>query len=330
MKNETLPKTGDENRLLDRMVLVGGPPRSGTTFVAKSLNLHPGFVCAIDDHVYECWGLYYNRDRVGLVRELRTRQISAEEARAILKKHLFRDNRLVGAASSEKINGFPQVSSSASPPFQAVRSILDKDLKRHAIPLAQFSAKWRLCLKSPEISFVLPQLARHFPGAKFVLVYRPIIEIAESMYRIGNRVKRFPVFHKRWIEEKSESGELIPPPGVPAEWNKMWQNVSDFQRCVIYAAGYMRGLRQGIREFAPGRYFIYNHADLRNAPRQIFQALARFLAVEASGFQTAETQLKTETPLILARLEQEYSEIEIEPDLKQLMQKMESLDTSLI
>jgi len=90
----------NETRILEQIIFVGGPPRSGTTFVAKSINLHPGFVCAIDDHVYECWGLYYNRDRTGLVQDLRSRQINAEEAREILIKHLFADGQLIGAASS--------------------------------------------------------------------------------------------------------------------------------------------------------------------------------------------------------------------------------------
>ena len=314
-----------ETEILNRIVFVGGPPRSGTTFAAKSLNLHPGFVTAIDDHVYECWGLYYYRERSGLVQELRLRQLSPEEAHKILKNHLFAADQLVGAAPSGKTKNFPRVAKSISLFPGSVRSVLDNDLVRHLIPLSQFSSDWRLCLKSPEISFVLPQLARNFPGAKFVLVYRPIVEIAESMYRIGNSVKRFRVYHKRWIEEKTEAGEFILPPGVPPEWNKLWQTASDFQRCVIYAASYLRGLLEGVSELACDRYFIFNHADLRNTPRQIFQSLAQFLLVEVSGFQTAEAHLKADKPMIEAQLEEEYSAIEAELDLKKITHKMESL-----
>ena len=319
----------EAKEILERIIFIGGPPRSGTTLAAKSLNLHPGFVAAIDDHVYECWGLYFYRDRVGLVHDLRTRQVSPAEAQKALKNHLFADGRLVGAALSDKTAGYPRVAATTSRFPGSVRSALDDDLARCKIPLEEFSSAWRLCLKSPEISFVLPQMANHFPAAKFVLVYRPLIEIAESMFRIGNMVKRFPVFHKRWIEERGDNGEWLPPPGVPAEWNRLWQSVSGFQRCVIYAASYLRALLQGISQVALDKYFVYNHASLRNSSGQIFQQLAQFLAVEASGFHIAEAQLKIELPLIPAQLEIEYAEIEREMALKQLMRQMESLSGSI-
>ncbi len=310
--------------ILNRTIFVGGPPRSGTTFAAKSLNLHPTIVTAIDDHVYECWGLYYYRDRVGLVQELRTRQLTPEQVKESLKNHLIEENRLIGAAPSSKTAECPQVAKIDSPYPGSARSVLDKDLGRHAIPLEQFSSDWRLCLKSPEISFVLPQLARHFPGSRFVLVYRPVSEIAESMFRIGNMVKRFPVFHKRWLEEKDEFGELIPPPGVPAQWDGLWQKGSDFKRCVIYAASYIRGMLEGVSQLSPDRYLIYNHALLRNSPNEVFQRWATFLNIDATGFQPAVTQLKTGLPSIHPKLTEEYSEIEAELALKPMMQQIES------
>jgi hypothetical protein len=39
--------------ILDHIIFVGRPPRSGTIFAVKSLNLHPACLAAIDDHVYE-------------------------------------------------------------------------------------------------------------------------------------------------------------------------------------------------------------------------------------------------------------------------------------
>jgi len=39
--------------ILDHIIFVGRPPRSGTTFAVKSLNLHPACLAAIDDHVYK-------------------------------------------------------------------------------------------------------------------------------------------------------------------------------------------------------------------------------------------------------------------------------------
>ncbi len=325
MKDETLPQTGDENPLLDRMVLVGGPPRSGTTFAAKSLNLHPSVMTAIDDHVYECWGLYYYRDRAGLVQELRTHPLSTEEVKHSLTHHLVDGDYLVGAAPSDKTANYPEISKIPSLYPGTVRSLLDANLVRYSFPLEQFSPEWYLCLKSPEVSHVLPQLASHLPGAKFLLVYRPVIEIAESMYRIGTRVKRFPVFHERWKQEKEESGVLLAPPGVPAEWYDLWQNATDFQRCVIYTAGYIRAIVEGTSVLPPHRYMVYNHAQLRNQPGETWKKLARFLDIEESGFQSALPHLQIRTPVIPPHLEKELQEIGEKLDLNRLEQKIETL-----
>jgi hypothetical protein len=315
----------EAEEILRRIIFVGGPPRSGTTFAAKSLNMHPAFVAAIDDHVYECWGLYYNRDRVGLVQELRSRQLGPDEAQKALQGHLFAEGRLLGAAPSDKTAGYPRATNSPALFPGAVRSLKDRDLVRHEVPLAQFSRAWRLCLKSPEISFVLPQLARLFPEAKFVLVCRPLTEIAESMFRLGNRVRRFPVFQARWLGEKGDRGESLPPPGVPAEWNRLWQGASGFQRCVIYAASYLRALLEGMEALVPGRCFVYNHARLRNSPGPVFRGLARFLAVEATGFQAAGEQIQADLPPLQPELFEEYTALEMELGLQPLQQRFESL-----
>lgn len=311
--------------ILQRIVFIGGPPRSGTTFAAKSVNTHPAFVAAIDDHVYECWGLYDNRLRAGLVAELRSRQLGAGEAQKALQGHLFAAGRLLGAAPSEKVAGYPRAPGSSARMPGRVRSLKDRDLIRHEVPLAHFPSAWRLCLKSPEISFVLPQLARHFPEAKFVLVYRPLIEIAESMFRLGNTVRRFPVFHTRWLGEKGDRGEALPPPGVPAEWQRLWQDVSGFQRCIIYAASYLRALLEGMETIVPGRCFVYDHARLRTYPAPVFEQLARFLSVDASGFRTAEKEIRTDPPVIRPELREEYIALESELALKNSIWKIEAL-----
>ncbi len=312
-----------ETGILERIIFVAGPPRSGTTFAAKSLNLHPSVMAAIDDHVYECWGLYHYRDRTGLVQELRTRTLSTDEVKDRLTRHLVDGDNLVGAAPSPKTSGYPEISAADTRSPGTIRSLKDSNLVRHSFPLDRFSEKWYLCLKSPEISFVLPQLAEHFPTAKFVLVYRPAIEIAESMYRIGNLVKRFPVYHERWKQEKKETGELLPPPGVPTEWYALWQNTADFQRCVIYTAGYIRAIVEGTSMLSPHRFLVYNHAHLRNQPGETWQKLAQFLDIEVSGFQSAQPHLKAQPPVIPPHLEKELQEIEEKLDLNRLMQKLE-------
>jgi hypothetical protein len=144
------------------------------------------------------------------------------------------------------------------------------------------------------------------------------------MYRIGNIVKRFPVYHKRWIEEKTGKGELVPPPGIPIEWHRLWGRTSDFQRCVIYAAGYLRGLLEGIQRLSPASYLVYDHAHLRISPHQTFQRLARFLEVGVSGFQTAVREVRADCPSIPPLLADEYEAIEGELGLRSLVAEIES------
>ena len=287
-------KSADD--ILKRLILIGGPPRSGTTFAARSLNFHPQIMTAIDDLVYESWCLYYYRTRTGLVQMLRNGACGAVEIQQVLKEHLVRDGSVAGVAPSEKTSGYPRSPLPLRPDAAATRA--DLKLIRHDVPLSAFRDDWQLCLKSPEISYILPQLAAALPGSHFVIVYRPLVEIAESMYRKGHTVKSFPVFHRRWAGEMGADGRLVPPPGVPQEWAGMWHAVSDFQRCIINAASYFRGLVNGLSAIERERFLVYNHARMRSNPVAVFQQLAVFLRVEPTGFQGAMAALRDDTPAI--------------------------------
>jgi len=311
--------------LLERMILISGPPRSGTTFAIKSLSHHPAFVAAIDDHVYECWGLYHYRKRSGLIQQMRTRSLSRGEAKRILSDHLFSEGCLKSAARSDKTKDFPGSGPDLSLSDGFERSALDADMVFYKIPLETINPDRRLCLKSPEISFVMPELAQYFPEAKFIMVYRPVIEIAESMYRMGNLVKRFPIYHRWWVKEKKESGEFLPPPGIPGDWNTLWQNATDFQRCVIYATSYIRAILQGVVKIGSDRYFLYNHKDIQKNPDKIFDQMAEFLAVNSSGFQEAKKLLKTDDNRISTELTSQYAEIDQYLSVRGYMHQMDAL-----
>ena len=79
------------NDILNRLIFIGGSPRSGTTFAAQSLNHHPNIMTAIDDHVFECWRLFYYRTRVGLIQQIRdSRQsLSRQDIQTILYNYLI-------------------------------------------------------------------------------------------------------------------------------------------------------------------------------------------------------------------------------------------------
>jgi len=306
--------------ILDRLLLVGGPPRSGTTFAARALNSHPRIVTAIDDHVCECWALYHYPTRQGLVQDLRSGSLTKAEATRRLRLHLFDGDRFSGAAPSVESREFPL--SMAIQPLAASTPGPKSKIARHAFPLDRFGPDWFCCLKSPEISFVLPQLAGILDTARFILVYRPVIEIAESMFRKGMTVRASPVFHRRWKGERTDDGRLIPPPGVPQEWAALWQAVTDFQRCVVYAASYVKAMSEGMGLLPGNRFFLYDHDRMRAHGDGVFRALASFLGVAASGFEAAGKEIKREAPVIPAELRAEYEEMAAALALEKLLRKL--------
>lgn len=277
-------------KLFAGLILVGGPPRSGTTFMARSLGNHPQVAMAIDNHVHECLGLYDYSRRGGLVARLREGAPADPAAlRRELRRHLVRDGALHVAPCGKRAG----LESLPPPAATAARSLPDESLERRRLPLDRFRQEGlRLCLKSPEISFVLPQLAALFPQASFVLAVRPLPEIAESMFRLGARVKRFPVYHARW------RGENTPPPGVPGEWAGLWRDADDPHRCLLYAAAYLASLAEGVERLGRGRCLVYDHAGLRRRPQETLGAIAHFLRIDPGGLLDAATDVRTEAQTI--------------------------------
>lgn len=324
----------DQLFLLDRLILAGGPPRSGTTLIAKLLNSNPNIVTAIDNNVYESWGLYHYQSRTGLIQLLRTGEMSSQQVKEYLLRYIVKNNEVWGIANSDKVASYPKVSfpkrpsaiSSDGVRIEAKRNFLErvgnvpkrlsnriisrkKRPMRHRLPVDVFRDRFYLCLKSPEIVFVLVRLAKTLPQAKFVLVYRPVIEIAESMYRKGFEWK-LPSYHKRWSQELNEKGEMVAPPGVPQEWHELWKTVSDFQRCVIYATSYLRAMVKEIPEIPSRRVFVYDHTNLRKNPSEVLLLLSEFLGFSYDGFANSIGRIRDDEPIIINDLLAEYNEID--------------------
>lgn len=316
--------------LWNGLILAGGPPRSGTTLLANLLNAHPRIAVAIDNSVQECWGLYDYGQRVGLVQRLRSETLSPAEAQSVLWHHLVGNGDVWGVAPSSSTLGYPKVPAPErrSAPkgmmtvlrrrfVRAVRpgQALSSELVRHRLPLEQFPSTLRLALKSPEIVFVLPELARAFPDSRFVLVFRPAVEVAESMYRKGFEWK-LASFHRRWRQELDLEGRLLPPPGVPDEWHTLWRATSDLGRCAIYATSYLRAMALGLPEVDRSRRFVYSHATLRTEPASVLMALARFLGVGYDGFEPEAGAIRPAAPQLAPDLRAEVESVEQQVDTK--------------
>lgn len=307
---------------LDRLVLVGGPPRAGTTFLARTLNAHPALAVAIDNAVYESWALYRYRFRSGLIAELQQRELTAREARMTLADSLVRDGEVWGVAPSDSVEDCPLVPAPRRPAEPVVgggrglvgalrrmfRRIVPHrgDIVRHRVPLHRFQdGRLRLCLKSPEVTLALPGLGRAFPDAQFLVVYRSALEIAESMFRKG--VEWPLAFQKRWANERDETGRRVPPPNVWPDWRPLWGDVTDFQRCLLVAASYLRVLARDAGELATsGRLFLYDHDELRTDAAAVLERLAGFLGVDAAGFQWGRERVRGDHPDVPSGMRAEY------------------------
>jgi len=112
-----------------------------------------------------------------------------------------------------------------------------------------------------------------------------------------------PVFNRRWEGEMDGEGRLLPPPGVPAEWTDLWRQATGFQRCLLNAAAYAGALVAGCAPLPRERFFVYDHARLRTRPEPILEALAAFLALEASGFSGVAGALRRDVPVLSRELQ---------------------------
>ena len=282
-----------------RMVFVGGPPRGGTTLAIRLLERHPDILGIIHDHVHEFWPLYYYGDRSGVVADLR-HGVASEAVRKTLYSGLIREGWLTGIADAPHTVFMPI----SPPPERPDGNSLPVDTERklHALRVDQIPDRARLCIKSPEISHVLPQLSSAFSGARFVIVFRPLQEIAESMFRRGNRVKRVEIFHRRWRRDEAIHPENAIPPGVPLEWESLWRDSDDFSRCVIYGASFLDALIKGVGALAPEICFVYDHAKMRRGPDRIMAALAHFLDIDPIGLVGVDEWVRRDSPPISSDL----------------------------
>ena len=280
-------------QLFSRLVFASGPPRSGTTLAMRILENHPGCLGVSDDHVHESWALYYYGNRTGILADLRTAR-TEKSLPAALWSELVRNGRLESIADVPHTMDWPLSQPRQRPDGRTLPA--DSRRRRRACALDQLPAGVRICLKSPEISHFLPELAAAFPQACFVLVFRSLEEIAESMFRMGNRVSRVAVFHRRWTAEKDTAGRLVPPPGVPSTWHGLWREVSDFGRCAIYAAAYLKAMAESVSTLPANRVFVYDHDQLRRSPEEILYRLAHWLGLDPDGFRPSVSLIHPAQP----------------------------------
>lgn len=310
--------------IFSRLLFLGGPPRSGTTLLARILNQHPQIMTIIHDHVCEFWDLYNYRQHSGLVAQLLKGPVSPAKARKYLYTKMKKGRWLEGAAPSSKTRGL-----SLSPPSKQadfpLRSI-DRRTARYRYPMKRIRRLQYISMKSPEISLVLPELAALFPESKFVLIYRSPDEVAESMFRSGENITQIPVFWKRWEQSRDKDGRFIPPSAVPSEWNQTWQSATSFQRCLLCAGGYLSSIFRGLQKLTPGKAFLFCYQDLLDNSSRVFNGLADFLQIESSGFQSTASLIHGSNRSLEPGLRQEKAALEKEINYSRIWDNLQHFD----
>ncbi len=314
-----------KNKILDRILFLGGPPRSGTTILSRVLNRHTQIMAIIDDHVFESWTLYNYRDHSGLVSQILDGTVSSRQAKTLIWKRIKQDRWITGAAASEKPRGCPP----APPARRHCGPLLpvERGTIRYKYPLNQIKNIRYLSLKSPEISLVLADMASLFPHAKFILSYRSPETVAVSMFRKAMEVTQVPVFWKRWEQNLDKNGKLIPPAAVPPRWEKVWQTATPFQKCLLCAYGYMFHLKEGMKQIPSARFFLFHHAELVGNPDQVLHAWADFLGLEADGFPDINSMLHDSRHSLKKELAKEKSDLESKIRPEQIWTEVKRLDS---
>ncbi len=316
---------GNKNSVLRRLLFLGGPPRSGTTILARILNQHPQIMTIIDDHVFEFWGLYDYSTHSGLVSQIQNRPVSRTYARNFLWRNIKAGRWLNGAAPSQKTLGLPP----SPPPERSGSPLLPAGRKtiRYKYPISKIKNLRYISIKSPEISLVLPELSSLFPESSFILTYRPLEALAESMFRKGKTVTQIPVFWRRWETTIDKNGKLIPPSVVPGGWREHWQTATDFQRCLLCAAGYLSQITQGLKKLNPDKAFLFLHSDLRDNPIPVLNKIAGFLNIEDKPLQPLTKIIRNFYYPLDSGLKQEMADLGKKVNLTQLWDDIQQFDS---
>lgn len=237
----------------------------------------------IDNHVHECRCVYNYAERTGFVARLRAHgAVDGVAALARLRQELAPEGILRVAPSRKTIERMSHVGALAG----VQRSLQDETLARHELPIHEWKPEWRLCLKSPEFTFVLPALASLLPHACIVLPVRSISRIAGSMHRMGEIVRRFPVYHARWRNETE------PPPGIPAPWKGDWISAGDMDRCILYALAYLVALAEGLGDLGHSQILVYDHDAMVRHPPAVLGSISSFLGIEPESLLDEGQALK--------------------------------------
>lgn len=277
---QTIPMHGnrrsigfDEYRddIVNKLIVVTGPYRGGTTLLVDYLNARQDCCVASDFLEREHTSLFYFAGQTGVGAYLAIPELSAYTTRGILKNGLFEGDHIVGLT---KVLGRGFKNERFT--FREEKRFIISDLDRYTFPIKDFHEKgYRLVLKHPELSFNFPELGKLLPQSKFVLTYRPMMYVVRSWIRATkNKPGTWADLFDVWFDR--EGGYSLPV-NLPKRHKEAWQDYTTFQRIVCFNDSLYECYLDNVATWDRSRYFLYHHQNLCEHPDLHRKAICDFL-----------------------------------------------------
>ncbi|SHK12505.1 Sulfotransferase domain-containing protein [Desulfatibacillum alkenivorans DSM 16219] len=291
---QTIPMHGnrrsvgcDETRekILDNMVIVGGPYRGGTTILTDFINSHEE-ICVVSDFLErEHTSIFYFAGQTGLCAYVKNPELSQYTARGIIANGVFDGEHVVGLT---KIlgNGFKNERFT----YRGDKRFVINDLGRYTLPIEHFHQRHRLAMKHPEVAYCFPRLAGVLDKAKILLTYRPMQYVVRSWVRAttskpGTWADLFDV----WLDDE---GKKALPVHVPHDLKDAWQDYNVFQRIVCFNNELYKAFLKGVRTLDRDRFLLLHHQNLVEHPDLHRKAICSFIGISDRSRSMFEFQKK--------------------------------------
>ncbi len=264
----------DETRekIIDNMVIVGGPYRGGTTILTDFINSHEEICVASDFLEREHTSIFYFAGQTGICAYVKNPELSRYTARGIIANAVFDGEHIVGLT---KIlgNGFKNERFT----YREDKRFVINDLGRYTLHMDSFYPGHRLAMKHPEVAYCFPLIGGVLTNAKFLLTYRPIQYVIRSWVRAttakpGTWADLFDVW-------EDNQGRKALPVHLPDEEKDAWQDYTTFQRIVSFNNGLFKAFLKGVQTYDKDRFLLLHHQNLVEHPDLHRKAICNFVGI---------------------------------------------------
>lgn len=250
------------NNVLDKMIIIGGSARSGTTIMGKLIN-------SLQNVEYQ----FEPPMLISLL--LKKNELSGQSLKELLQFYFF-DNYLLDSLAGRNIN-LNKNDDSCILHVKSEDNIKNRHKKSLTrVELEELVKKITFSFKLPEIVFFLNTLDNIFPQNKKILMHRNPNDVINSLVKKGwfsneslNQKHSSQVFAVEIIEN------IKVPYWIKEENKNFWINADELSRC----AHYYKQISEEILKNA-NNSIIVDYDKFVNSPNEMFSSLAELIGLE--------------------------------------------------